>query len=587
MAQAQSFDPTVTVTKTYEGKTIQASKPGLVMTVPDSLKYFDLQFDYSVFDNPYKGAYEFNPYLMDIRPKADTYHGSEFYMKVGVGYEIKPIFEIVWSPEFKKRNFSMNLYGNLDSFFGEYKTISRVTGDDGSVDLTYDKVNGHWSGYDALTQVGLNGRFDGKKAVFTFNTDYEGIHTSQHLPYSAGFDLTPISVKQHRSYNSLKAGLNLCSKDNSVRGMVYDVRADYLFSSESSGNSIEYAPSHTGAIYSHEFQIGGMFTKGFNRKGGLCIEAGFDMATISGLDKSGGILSVVPKYILRRSKFTLDAGVRLEAPVWKHNIVSKVGQIIYPELKLRYSPFGKYFNIDLEVTGGDKLNTYGDMIRRDHHFSGLYTKSMSMPLLDATNEIIGFKLALSGDFKRGFRYYVAGGYRDYRSLPHYGAFGILDTSGEFLSPAPVMIYNSAKGFFADARLGWQNESWDIGGYFGWTNMSDGNDMTFDIPHYKASAHVRYNWRNRIFAGVTCDFVSESHAKLLDKSTEGQYVVSAKYPEMMTMPYFVDLSLDFEYRFSRCFSVCVAGGNLANMTIQRIPVYSDPGINFTIGICLRF
>ena len=44
-AGAQTFNPTVVVTNTYEGKTMEAHKKDLPMSVPDSLSRFDLTFD--------------------------------------------------------------------------------------------------------------------------------------------------------------------------------------------------------------------------------------------------------------------------------------------------------------------------------------------------------------------------------------------------------------------------------------------------------------------------------------------------------------------------------------------------------------
>ena len=58
---AQNLNPTVSVTRAYEGKLLDVHKPMEKMFVPDSLNKFDLDFDYSVFENPYKGAYDFKP----------------------------------------------------------------------------------------------------------------------------------------------------------------------------------------------------------------------------------------------------------------------------------------------------------------------------------------------------------------------------------------------------------------------------------------------------------------------------------------------------------------------------------------------
>ena len=65
-ASAQNLDPTVEVSRDYEGKLLVVHKPILEMAVPDSVYRFDLDFDYSVTDTPYKGAYEFVPYSVDM-----------------------------------------------------------------------------------------------------------------------------------------------------------------------------------------------------------------------------------------------------------------------------------------------------------------------------------------------------------------------------------------------------------------------------------------------------------------------------------------------------------------------------------------
>ena len=68
VAAAQNLDPTVEVSRAYEGNLVEVHKPTLEMSVPDSVQRFRLDFDYSVFDSPYKGSYEFNPYMTSMRP---------------------------------------------------------------------------------------------------------------------------------------------------------------------------------------------------------------------------------------------------------------------------------------------------------------------------------------------------------------------------------------------------------------------------------------------------------------------------------------------------------------------------------------
>lgn len=71
-AAAQNLNPTVSVTRTYEGKLMDVHKPMETMAVADSMSRFDLDFDYSVFDNPYRGAYDSS--LMNFRCARRTIH---------------------------------------------------------------------------------------------------------------------------------------------------------------------------------------------------------------------------------------------------------------------------------------------------------------------------------------------------------------------------------------------------------------------------------------------------------------------------------------------------------------------------------
>ena len=80
-AAAQNLDPTVVVNRAYEGKLLEVNKPMFEMHVPDTVKQFALDFDYSVFDKPYKGAYEFNPYLLTMQPASSIQDPKQLYLK--------------------------------------------------------------------------------------------------------------------------------------------------------------------------------------------------------------------------------------------------------------------------------------------------------------------------------------------------------------------------------------------------------------------------------------------------------------------------------------------------------------------------
>ena len=53
---AQNLDPTVNVTRDYEGKLLEVDKPAMRVTVPDSVTRCNLDFGYTVLESPFKGS---------------------------------------------------------------------------------------------------------------------------------------------------------------------------------------------------------------------------------------------------------------------------------------------------------------------------------------------------------------------------------------------------------------------------------------------------------------------------------------------------------------------------------------------------
>ena len=53
-----------------------------------------------------------------------------------------------------------------------------------------------------------------------------------------------------------------------------------------------------------------------------------------------------------------------------------------------------------------------------------------------------------------------------------------------------------------------------------------------------------------------------------------------------IPGYADLGVSAEFKFTRQLSFWAHGGNLLDMTVQRVPLYAESGINFTAGICLN-
>ena len=114
-AFAQNLNPTVEVTNAYVREASGIEKPSQLREVPDSVLRFNLDFDYAVNETPYRGAYEFKPYLVQLRPQARPSQEGTLLLEAGVGYTLHPELNVVYTPV-KTRNLRVNLRGGHHSY---------------------------------------------------------------------------------------------------------------------------------------------------------------------------------------------------------------------------------------------------------------------------------------------------------------------------------------------------------------------------------------------------------------------------------------------------------------------------------------
>ena len=128
---AQNINQTVQVTNEYETKFEDFKRQTPELQLPDSLYRFDYDFDYSVFDSPYKGSYVFTPYRVEIVPDAKEFDGRRFYLRAGAGYTLRPVLDLVYNPLLKE-NAGVSLYnfgsGCLNSSFYDFRDIAGLSG---------------------------------------------------------------------------------------------------------------------------------------------------------------------------------------------------------------------------------------------------------------------------------------------------------------------------------------------------------------------------------------------------------------------------------------------------------------------------
>lgn len=570
VASAQNLDPTVVVNKAYEGKLVQVHKPSFGMEVPDSVTVFDLDFDYLVSDRPYKGSDGFNPYVLTMKPASMVQEPMKLYLNAGAGYTLHPTLDLVWSP-FRGREFKMDVYAVHRSYVGDYRSFRPVVPASGEV-LSVDRwresggAQAHWKGYDFMTKAGTHGRYERTSLSAMFDVSYYGLASKD--------------IWKKRMYDALDVKLGAASKPGNSSYFKYDVDVAYRFAED----KMKYSTAVNDYLGEHLFNVDAVLGQVIGDGHQVMFDVDMDLAAYSHdtLSSVAGQLSIVPRYVLKKGRWSLDAGLRLAKVMRSGNsngLFDAREQIVYPDVKAWFSVIPDAMRLYASVGGGNKINTYASLLEGNHHLDTSYGLGRH-GLMDFTVERISAALGLEGRIGPAFSYDLRAGYVNYGSaLLDAVAVAPAFAEGE-VRYLPGVGYASYQKYFAamDWRLDSESLRFDGNVMYTYAWGLKNADGLFAPAALTGDVSFEYNWSRRIYAGVDCQFST------VRKGTVADFVSGSVYGA--ELPGYADLGVYFEYACSRTFSVWARGGNLLNMTIQRNPLFAEKGVGVTVGICLN-
>lgn len=548
---AQNLDPTVEVTREYEGKLMETHKPSLGMSVPDSVMHFALDFDYSVFDNPYKGSYDFNPYLLSMRPSASELGENSFYLRAGAGYQLHPELDLIWSPKFKKDAFNMDVYALHRSFIGDYWDLERESLGGNEYQMVRKPSGSEartWNGYDLMSRAGVDARYDAKSVALDFGAGYYSLAQQDRM--------------WKRSFNALDARLGISTKPEHAEAVVYDVDVAYRF-----GHDRMSADSR---LAEHLFDFDMTFGPILKGRHSLKFDLGVDMASYSEIFAATvGEVQIAPHYVFEKGPIHLDLGVKVAKMIRSkemNGMFASKEQIVYPDVTFYCKILPEALRLYIRAEGGNKINTYSSIIEGNHHL----TYASAPAVLDSDMERISAVLGFDGRISSRFSYNIRGGYVNMGNALLDAVVSEQTYTFSSLRYAPYQKWFVAFGWCLktegvrfDGEVSCDRAWGDV-----FASVND-NVSVLKPATLTGDVSFEYNWRKRVFVGVDCNFAT------------------ARKGGNVLLPGYADLGAFGEYATSRGISFWLRAGNLLNMTVQRNPLYAEKGINFTAGICLKF
>jgi len=449
--RAQNLNPEVHVTNEYQTRLEDVSKQGPELAIPDSLLRFDYHFDYSVFDSPYKGAYEFSPYSVTITPDPKSYDGKKLYVSAGAGYTLRPELDVVWAAVDNKR-FALDVFGSAKGFVGQYRDVMP-----GYFYLAEKQM---FDGYDFRTAAGLDARFSLGRVNFQAEAGYDGIYTRHEVYHSDNC---------HAPYAQLRFGYDTHNVMAYTGGVTYRYIYDWL-----NGSS---------PVFDHEFLTD--LTVSAHPSEEYRINVDFTLASNSFYTAG----NVHPHLIFQLGVFDIDAGFHAG---WVPGQFS-----VSPDIQASIHLLKDYLKVYAGAVGEDHYMSYWDYKNRAHHYYISYCDPKPV------REIADLYLGVDGHADFGLQYDVRAGYRFLKDAP----FWAIDDRG-----MECLAFQECGMFHADLAVSWASERFNLDSNVRLSKIPDGlPSNVFEPSLVTGTLKGTYNWMKRIFAGVSVDFASDRKA----------------------------------------------------------------------------
>ncbi len=522
---AQNINQTVEVTNDYRTRFADFQKQGPSMTVPDSLFRFDYDFDYSVFETPYRGSYEFSPYRIQVTPEARQREGNRLYLRAGAGFTLHPQLEFA-TRLLDEEDFKIGVVADLHGFAGNY--------------LYRDAGGAKAGGYDLSSSLALTGQYLRPKARMSYQFGYEGVHAGEYVIdplYVAGFN------------SGLLLG-RIQSREAETGPFFYDVELRYRYSGDSFPKT--WSPVHIGAS---NVRVASSFGPVLQEKYKILVDVIADVdilrkdGVVFGGNLAAGVMTIKPHLDFRFEGIDFDAGLKMSGTFQGEDQRFTIA----PDVTARLALAAYDAELYAGVSGGPILQGHYDL-KHLNHFAPL-TKGATAVI---SRERLRIRAGATGSWGSRLQYEVEAGYVTAEAMPIASLRSV--TTADLTA-----AYIQARGVWTSHRLA-------VDGGFRYAYMR----LAAAAPGFSPSAFTAdlrgvYNWDRRVFAGM---FVQ---AASLRKSLGGVYE---------DIPGYANVGLTGEYRIDARWTAWAEAGNLLGMAIERMPGYAEKSPYLTLGFSLK-
>lgn len=564
------IDPTVVVDREFEGKIdVDVRMPQTPLTVADSLKKFDVSFDYSIFDRPFRDLYEFSPYqaasLGVVPPKAVPH----FSARVASQYPLMPEVDLFGQLVPKKNpNVNFGLFVKYASEAGKIPAMDQLikTLDARRLRMSagaffkYAWEKGELSLLGSYRTSYARDGLDARESLVATNLVQD---SAKHYvnAYEADFKIRSTNVKDHEFYYDIDASFVRSAKDLKFQSPVFD---PYNFSETALNIDAEFGSS----FEEHRMYVDVRSQNNwYDQLGGYYL----------------GIIEFAPIYRYSKGRFDGRFGIRFSNSFAGDNSTS-----IYPDVDAKFELAENKLWVRAVANGGRNIDNLGLhletapwlMMGLNGGLPGSIQTDAEPFKMRYTTRPIDAKLSFEGIIGSRLGINVYGTYTSFKDR-------MLLYSGQFYQSLPFVypeFVDYAK-LSAGVELTWTSKDLRV-----FTsvqgNKYNSESLLFMLPKIESLSQIEYNFKERLFL---------STALVIQGERESMFGIPAYLPAVPLtqdgqrgkVPAYLDLSAKAEFKVNRFFSVYIKGGNLLNKENYIFAGIGSMPINGGGGICINF
>ncbi len=595
--QPQKIDPTVEVQKDFDSKIPNIHKSRLNTSIPDSLSSFNLNFNYSIFNKPYRDLYEFSPLpSAQIQSKVKT-ENPIFLAKLAVGYPLTPDAGVWFQPRMKGGS-TLQFNALYNAFYGKLPLVN-INNDLKAAADKEIKASANNSTF------GIGGRYGyswnsgelslALKYKTSYNTYYGFVPSSLYSVDSRPSEIDLIAaigkdsyMKENFShrYNQIGASFSINSIDAVSRGakINYNLNINYLNTSDKLPESSPLLTGTSNKLNENLIQISGEIGPTFGKYNKFTIGFNSENVLYGNIqDYKYGLYEITPQYSFEKGRLKIKAGVKISGRYKGKDETDTYHNTFFAKAGLSYEIAKNSFWIYANLNGGNYLNAYSSLLEQNRWVSqNADLKAGSIPL--SVNG--GFRGQVHNKFSYNFyaRYTVHEGLLQYITAPQVSADpGIIRYDSRLYT-----AYSNHREFTVGTELAFDTRAFTANAaieYSSYTkakksSIIDGHSP-FGYAPLKCNLGAMYNYRERIYIGLNANIRGAApvfHQPLITPAPIFEQEAQIKA--------FCNLALKFRYVINPVFSVFATGENLLDSHIQYYPQYIEKGISFNVGVLVK-